>query len=122
MGNIKQIRSICRNKSQERIVKFGIAPKCEFFIFCFFPSNLQSPDLPTEAYCSLLSPPYQNSKSSMPCRAILINFVLLKMICWKSTKKMHQFCSDMTSIQKAGALCKFCLLPATYIMYKGTCH
>lgn len=43
-----QIRSICRKKNHKttkNTVKLDVAARCEFSIFYFFPSNLQSPDL-----------------------------------------------------------------------------
>lgn len=43
MGNVKHRLEAFQKKKKK--IKVGIAPRCEFFAFYFFPSNLQFPGL-----------------------------------------------------------------------------
>ena len=92
-------------------------------IYSFLVSSLVGSK--NETYFSLPSslPPATTGKGNAPCRAVLTQYFLLKMLCQTFTKKICQFHSDTSSVLKGRCPVQF-ILAASHLyrwaVHKGT--
>lgn len=132
MGNVKHrlgaFAEIKTNR-EEPTVKLGIAPKCEFFIFCFFSSNLQSPLSPRWVKLKHIAPssllffqPKQQQQCTMQSytdQFCIYEDAMLEKYQKKFINSVQTRLVHKRQVHYATPAC--CQQPVLLAVYKGTC-